>query len=73
MKRPSDIPGDIWATASERAWQQMGTQQSGDVEVIARAIKAERDRCVSVVFGAYCHTTAIGSRIVLGIRQGDGT
>ncbi len=68
MSRPEDIPQDVWDVAL-RTWAEMLTVDhdhntelaAGDVEEIARAIFAERERCAKIAekaFGGPAHTYA---------------
>ncbi len=45
---PPGICEDVWTAASELAWRELGTRYRGDIEVIARAVQAERNRCHSL-------------------------
>ena len=79
--KPEDIPQDVWDTA-ERCWTFVMDETHGapdEIEQIARAILAERERCAKVAEGtaaaakaceAENSETAIYHRIYADIATG---
>jgi hypothetical protein len=45
MVRPDDIPQDVWEAAKATGTEMRKNQPIYDIEPIARAIMAERERC----------------------------
>jgi hypothetical protein len=46
--KPDDIPEDVWATARASAFGETGDMETDINILVARAILAERERCVKI-------------------------